>query len=531
MNPLRYSTNVRVDRDIPGVKSRGSSYTSPPLNCRNLIVRPPPLTNIEPPWLDPPPEVYAWVIDTFITDYQKQGWMFANALTAAYLYWACGSGKTLAAILWALSARWETKIVIVTKANTKGQWKREFEKFTTLHPTILEGESPTTIDPSIRIIILNWDILPHWVGEIALWQGGHYMSLIYDELHRGKNWKRKEKYVTSSGQKSWRAMDNQANAAARLSGRSYRRLGLSATPIRNTVADLWAQFDLLEPGCWGNNWDFTHRYCDAREGKHGGLDTSGKSNIKELKARIRMLCHKVSYEEMARDLPPKRRQLCYLSREEQSRPAAFSQDMRRAAKKGKQALFEMKLLEAASRKRAWIVDVVTDAVANGQKVVVFTGRRNDCERLAEAIGKACKKMDAPFWWGHGGTPAAQREQDAHVYGQCQEPCAFVGTTDAFGEGIDGLQHTDLAMFGLLPWTPGQVTQAEGRFSRKGQTRPVLIMYTVAEGTVDEHVADLVLSKLESVSEVLDDSEARGVAAVLGGEADEDEIVTALLAKL
>jgi len=62
-------------------------------------------------------------------------------------------------------------------------------------------------------------------------------------------------------------------------------------------------------------------------------------------------------------------------------------------------------------------------------------------------------------------------------------------------------------------------------------RPVLIMYTIAEGTVDEHVADLVLTKLENVAEVLDDGEARGVASVLSGEDDEDEIVAGLLARL
>jgi hypothetical protein len=241
--------------------------------------------------------------------------------------------------------------------------------------------------------------------------------------------------------------------------------------------------------------------------------------------------HKVTYAEMARDLPDKRRQLCYLGVNEQGRPGAFAADLKKAARSGKQALFEMKLLEAASRKRSWIVNVVVEAVENRQKVVVFTGRRKDCERLAEAIGKKLKALDAPFWWGHGGTPSGVRGEMVMAYSVCKEACAFVGTTDAFGEAIDGLQHTDLAIFGLLPWTPGQVTQAEGRFSRKGQTRPVLIMYTIAEGTVDEHVADLVLGKLDNVAEVLNDSEARGVAGVLGGEADEEEIVQSLLDRI
>jgi hypothetical protein len=206
--------------------------------------------------------------------------------------------------------------------------------------------------------------------------------------------------------------------------------------------------------------------------------------------------------------------------------------MKHAARAGKQALFEMKLMEAANRKRKWIIEVVTDAVANGQKVVVFTGRRLDCERLGEAITKAVAKLPkpAPCWWGHGGHSALARGDMAAAYAEYDGPCAFVGTTDAFGEAIDGLQHTDLAIFGLLPWTPGQLVQAEGRFSRKGQTRPVLIMYTVAQGTVDEHVADLLLEKLEGMNDEMI-SEASGVAATLSQEDKEDEIVAALLERL
>jgi len=74
-----------------------------------------------------------------------------------------------------------------------------------------------------------------------------------------------------------------------------------------------------------------------------------------------------------------------------------------------------------------------------------------------------------------------------------------------------------------------VTQAEGRFSRHGSDRNVLIMYTVAEGTVDEHVADLLLTKLQSVEDVLGDVESGDVARTLGGEQDEEAIVQSILA--
>ena len=54
------------------------------------------------------------------------------------------------------------------------------------------------------------------------------------------------------------------------------------------------------------------------------------------------------------------------------------------------------------------------------------------------------------------------------------------------------------------------------------------MYTVAEGTVDEHVADMLLEKLEAVETTLDDSEAGGVAKTLAGTEDEEEIINSIL---
>lgn len=531
MNSLRLSPiyHGSVPTVVPGVNVRSNTTAGPPQNCRLLLrgnVVPMSLT-IDP-LSSPGKEIHSWVLD-WLTDYQIEAWKYAHNRSGSNLWHACGAGKTATAICWSLSARWEGPIIVVTKAPTKRQWKREVERLTTIHPTILYGQDPQKIEKDVRMVILSWEILPHWVGELTRWIGGGMSSVIFDEVHKAKAWQRKEKYVKEDGSVGWQAKRNISQCAAILSARAKRRLGLTATPVRDRLSDLWSQLDLVEPGCWGTNWEFVHRYCDAQEGKYGGLDTTGKSNIDELRLRFSQVCHVVSYTQMSQQLPSKRRQLCYLSREEQSRPSAFSSDLKVAARRGSQALFEMRLLEAASRKRKWIVETVVEAVENKQKVVVFTGRRVDCERIAEAIEKA-KPEHVPLWWGHGGVSIIERDAMVAAYSTCEEASVFVGTTDAFGEAVDGLQHTDLAIFGLLPWTPGQVTQAEGRFSRQGSTRPVLIMYTVAEGTVDEHVADILLNKLEAVGEALEDDEAVGVAGTLAGEEDEAAIIANILAK-
>jgi hypothetical protein len=94
-----------------------------------------------------------------------------------------------------------------------------------------------------------------------------------------------------------------------------------------------------------------------------------------------------------------------------------------------------------------------------------------------------------------------------------------------------LQDTDLALIAFLPYTPGQVVQWEGRFARHGQKRPVLIQYLIAENTVDEHVAGILLDKLPAVEKVSKDDSLDGFSDAILGSEQTDEIMDSILSKL
>ena len=470
-----------------------------------------------------------WVLDGYLTEYQRNAWAWSANRPGSFLWWACGSGKTLAGILWLLTGNKKEKKLIVTRAPAKQQWKFQVSQYCDLYPHVLHGYSPSVLSTE-ECVVISWEMLPSWWETIKEWgtYDNNSLAIVWDEIHRGKAWRRKEKYVRANGSTGWRYMDNRAAAAAQLSKVASRRLGLTATPIQDRRMDLWAQLDLIEPGKHGSSFNWAAKYCDAKPGAFGGLDTSGKSNCEELKEVLTNLAHVVSYQEMARSLPPKRRQLIYLDASEQCKPVGFTDALRKAHKQGAAQYFEVKLQAAAAVKRPWIVETVMDLVAGGQKVAILTGRRKDCEKLAEAVTKKLKKIiNAKVWFGHGGYSLKHRQECVSSYAAYDGPGVFVGTTDAFGEAIDGLQHTDTVIFAHLPWTPGKVTQAEGRFSRHGSTRPVLISYVIAEGTVDERVADVLLEKLEIVEQTLDDSEAGGVAETLAGLGNEEEILDKL----
>lgn len=470
-------------------------------------------------------ELREWV-PGFLTWYQREAAAWAHANDGGLVVHPTGSGKTITGIVWGLAH--SGRILVVTRASARGTWRREVERVSTVRPVVLEGEAPVELGAA-RLVIVGWETLPAHEAALRAW-GPH--SIVFDESHKGKNRRRWDVVldVDEDGEEKTRfeRKDNVVAVAMTLSRKAKRRLALTATPIKDRVRDLWGQLDLLEPGCWGNYRMWAMRYCDAYPSKwnENALDDRGKSNIPELKARLALVSHFVSYSETHKALPPKRRLITRVEPHLQTRADGFKHEFKRAAKWGPSHVLEARLAEACSRKRGVILEHVADAVASQQKVVIFTARRRDCETLAEKIRKAHPTV--AFWTGHGEDSAEARDGMVQAYMAASGPAVLVGTGDAFGESLN-LQDTDLAIMAMLPYTPGQIVQWEGRFTRLGQKRPVLIQYLIAEGTADEHVASLLLDKLPAVDRIVGDDQLRGLEKDLRG--DGEALLQSLLAKI
>jgi len=511
-------------------------------------------------------ETRDFVLDGFLTEYQRDALCFSHGKRGVHLWHPTGAGKTLTGILWALLH--PGNVIIVTRAASRLQYGREVERYTHLRPYVVRPSSTLKksaqtlteymAESGRRVVLVGWEALTHNLDRIEQYA---WTSVIYDESHRGKSSKRWDRiplvelegtneersalirsqesdargrggFITESDDGS-RAMMvpylNTASAAARIARAANRRALTTATPVKDRIRDLWGQLDLAEPDSWGSATTWMNRYCDRKPGRYGGFDTTGMSNTEELTGRTEAIVHRIDYRDTHRSLPPKRRQSVYVAPEDQGRPTAgFPKELKAAAKRGPSAILECKLAQAASKKRKVVIQLVGDHVGSQQKVVIFTGRKRDVDTLGEEIRKKLKGTQV--WASHGGSTPTKRQQIVDDYMEHPGPCVLVGTGDAFGEAIN-LHDTDAALFVMLPWTPGQVRQWEGRFCRLGQKRPVVIYYVVAENTVDEHVADKLISKLPGVEKIAQDTELAEARHAIGGTEDEDALVDSILSKL
>ena len=573
---------------VPGVKISGSRLIVPhhalglvdtvlngtPVAAASWVGEPP----VDLPWeevearLRATGEVRDFVLDGFLMGFQREALEFATNRAGVHFWHPTGAGKTLTGVLWGLLE--PGALVIVTRAASRLQYAREVERFTNLRPHVIrpkgyvrKNTTPETLldywtSTERPVVLVGWEALTNNLDEILALGP---TAVIFDESHRGKSSKRWEAIPLPepagdspvddaaflrgqevearsrggfvSAQEDDRVMmvprKNTSMSAARLARACSRRCCTTATPIKDRVRDLWGQLDLAEPHAWGNKGVWMRRYADAKPGMYGGLDTTGASNLDELRERLVGVAHKIDYHTTHSQLPPKRRQSVYIAPEDQTRPSGgFVKQLKDAAKRGPTAILEVKLAQAASGKRRAVLGLIEDHLRSQQKVVVFTGRRRDCDELGDLVKKSqgTKQTKATVWAAHGGQSTQARQDIVDDYMAHPGPCVLVGTGDAFGEAIN-LHDTDAALFVMLPWTPGQIRQWEGRFCRLGQRRPVVIYYVISEDTVDEHVADKLIGKLPAVERVSEDTELSEAAAAIGGTQDADALADSILDKL
>lgn len=486
-------------------------------------------------------ELREWV-PNFLTHYQNDFIVKMGHLDGILAVMPTGAGKTLSGIIYGLLR--DGPVVFVTRAAARRTICGEIRRYTTCEPVLLEGKAGKAIDPNARFIVVGWESLQsHYQSILAV----QPKTVIFDESHVAANHKRREAIVQRDEEAmqaareegkvkvKYRRLNNRFAAAEDLSRAAQYRLALTATPIRDRVRNLWGQVDLIVPKGMGSFYPWARRYAGAHENPWGGIDTTGRGGdeaMQELVARLSFFTFYIPQSVTHRDLPPLRRQVTYIPADELSSGRDVLKELKEHGYNSAVGEVWAKLAHAAAMKRERVVDEAISGAflapdkKSGGKVVVFTGLRADCEKIAAGIKKANK--DLTVFVGHGGTNPRERDRIREDYMAHPGPCVLVGTGDSWGESLN-LQDTDLAIIAMLPWTPGQIRQWEGRFKRHGMKRPVLVLYLVGEGTADEHVAHALLNKLPAVEMVAKDEVLTEFATDLRG--DEDAIAAGFLQKL
>ena len=426
--------------------------------------------------------------------YQSRGAAWMKFLTdhgfGALLADDMGLGKTIQTIAWILSHRDLKGVLIVAPLTLIANWKHEIRKFApSLKVYVHHGDGRasggwfTKEAAAAEVTLTSYSLL---VKDYRLFRDVEWQALVIDEAQAIKN------------------PDTQAARAVRSLG-AKRRIALTGTPVENSLADIWSIEEYLNPTFLGERKSFAERYVK-------NLSAAGaEGRIARLRHALEpfVLRRLKSDREIAGELGEKReiREYCALSFAQRREYEAALEDFRTGEHTAGDVfalLTELKLICDGDGKIERLCELLESIFAAGESALVFTQYAKIGVKIRTALKGRFGRM-YPFL--HGALSAGAREAEIAAFnrGGDAEPCAFILSLKAGGYGLNLVKATHVIHFDRW-WNPAVENQATDRAHRIGQTRTVFVHSFITEGTLEEHIADLLEKKSELAGSLVESGE-------------------------
>jgi SNF2 family DNA or RNA helicase len=303
--------------------------------------------------------------------------------------------------------------------------------------------------------------------------------------------------------------------------------------VENNLSELWAILDWTTPGLLGRLGTFRTRYAQPVE---GGNDPAAAQRLAAL-VRPFLLRRRKSDPGIAPELPPKTEtdRAVSLTKEQtglyeavvRETLAAISEAggmerrglvvklltaLKQICNHPAQYLKEHSLKEHSLKEvrpriagrsgKLELLDELLDTIlAEDASVLVFTQYVQMARLLEQHL--AARGVRTQFL--HGGTPIAEREAMVNRFQDGEVP-VFLLSLKAAGTGLNLTRAEHVVHYDRW-WNPAVEAQATDRAYRIGQHRPVQVHRLIAEGTIEDRIADMLARKRELADAVLGSGEA------------------------
>jgi SWI/SNF-related matrix-associated actin-dependent regulator 1 of chromatin subfamily A len=471
--------------------------------------------------------------------YQRAGIAYGFQRRSCLIGDEMGLGKTIQAIGIMNCMPLAQKILVICPASLKINWRRELQKWLVRERTIFIADS--RLFPDIDgIVIINYDVLKRHEERIKTTE---WDLLVVDEAHLLKNKK---------AQRSRQVLGLEATKKERENGMAdipgipaTKKIFLTGTPIPNKPKEIWPLIHYLDPISWSSWWKFAGRFCGADQSNHWNSD--GESNMDELQRRLRetVLIRRLK-KDVLKELPPKTRKIVEIQPDARAKLAlqdeldAFEDDdttdlqvaielakagddkaaytamvnqMAGRLRRTGEDLFTLRKNTAiAKAQMPAVMDLLEEAVEESGKVIIFAHHKEVVRIIAQKFGAACTTIV-------GDDPLPERDMHASRFQKDPECRVIIGSFGAMGVGWTLTAASHVICF-ELDWVPGNVSQAEDRAHRIGQTDNVLVEHYVLEGSLDADMARRITEKQEIIDQCLDVQRtevAAETSAMVGGK--------------
>ena len=399
-----------------------------------------------------------------------------------------GLGKSLQLIAYMASvvSVLTKPILIVVPASLIYNWQKELQKF----PIPVQSHLITGKAAQRRAIIEAYGNLPGILitsYDYLRRDLAYYQDLTFDTL------------VLDEGQYIKNAQSQTARAIKTL--KADYRFALTGTPMENNLAELWSLFDFLLPGYLYSYPKFKKRF------EHDIVKEDAVEASTKLKQMIEPFMLRRMKKEVMQDLPDKLEENYIVSLEAseeklyQASLMEAKQKLAQEAGEDAQAMQVLALLtrlrqlaldprliydniQQASSKMKAAIELIQQALANGQSVLVFSNFTSALDLLQDSLTDRA----IPCLILTGQTPKLARQRAVEQF-QASPGQVFLISLKAGGTGLNLTQAS--IVIHLDPWwNESAQNQATDRAYRIGQENNVTVYKLIAKGTLEEKMEAL-----------------------------------------
>ena len=511
--------------------------------------------------------------------YQVIGALHFMLLERMVLGDAVGIGKSVQLIssyIFMLEKDPALKLLIVGPKSANGQWREEFQKFTTgITVRVIYNEYKGLIGSKARklqyqefkenVMVTSFSTVMEEYEFIKEAVGSNYMFVV-DEVQACKNYKTKTHF-------SCKFLADQAK----------RVYGLSATIIKNGLEEVWGIYDVIVPGLFGKITKFRETYCKQKLMKlvinkkiRYIPKTIGYKNLElfrntldpyflirkkddvaselpgliskkivlemlpDQKELYRQALAGVLYEERVKqdffDINDRMRQMMVIDEKTlklyEERKDKYEKFLSPDGKKrGKLAALTycqmisngpMLLKHPGESSKEEELDRLLREELLTEKIIVYTRFSSGIPYL-EVI---CERAGINYTKITGDVDGKERDSGRLKF-QNDPNCRLIFITAA-GSAALNLQAAGVIIFYDTPWSYGDLYQTIGRAQRIGSIQDhILILHLVNKGTIDYRVLERVSEK-KNLSDMVVGDTAKGA---LDFEAHENDVIEGLYTDL
>lgn len=444
-------------------------------------------------------------IKTKLYPYQEIGIKFGLHKKAVLIGDEMGLGKTLQAICLSILKKEVfgfQKILVVTLASLKEQWKREIEKFTSEKADVIAGNpvqrKKNYLNDTGFFKITNYEAVRRDVDIITEFNPD---LIILDEAQRIKNFETKT-----------------ADAAKSLPRK--HAMVLTGTPLENKLEDVYSIVQFLDPYILTPLWKFAADHFMLTQEKSGQI--MGYRNLELLREKLKPIVIRRKKEEVLKELPKEIINNYYveLTAKQYQIHNSYSQALAPIIKKKILTPIDIRRMQELLLKMrqvcnsTYLIDRETNispklkeldgildelVTQNGHKVVIFS----EWVTMNYLIAKHLSEKKISFVELSGKVPVKKRQLLIDEFTN-NENCKVFLSSDAGGTGLN-LQAADCVINFELPWNPAKLNQRIGRVIRIGQkSKSINVVNLISRYSIEERILAGIQMKTELFEGVFED---------------------------